>query len=593
MRSTNSHFGRNIWVAFGLTLALLVAACGDEGDELVIGQQDDAEQQDDTEQQDQAGQQEQSEQNTSPGEDGDESDDSDVSDESESALLEIVQSGGDGGVNSDITSGAPPGFPIEQCTVGENSLAVRGPDTSIRWVLGGNIHICLPLDDLWEVTVTSPDSSVRDRVWADIPTRIDFSLADQYGSYNVTATSRSGKTQSGTFEWSEPNRLLMESRAIDGGVSLLLSGYGGQREVDLAVFGDNGVLAPIYTQISFYGELPGVQLEPSGLTQLEIPADRQDICIFVDRRDGRFENPDDTCVGQARSSESLPGQRATDLALMDVLADDDAIPIGSKHIEIAAGRNVAVSTLIDRGTLDVIGAAVFEGEPHPQVTLGFSSVEEVYRVTDTSLVESFQSACDYVEQMYPRTQDPCDSGLLGEVVRLPPIELIVPKLQLLEIAEARDCRALDSDGLAIVDEGETGWLLTDGVSRLAVLDNEADAKAALVVAKFHERRCFIGRDNSRSNRRTYIAQFWLGGPKGGPTVDNQDCLSYNPAALEIVDLGEPGWRLTDGSSAMLVLDNEADAREALSLASQHSEHCFIGRNNSRSNRSSYILEYWK
>ena len=43
---------------------------------------------------------------------------------------------------------------------------------------------------------------------------------------------------------------------------------------------------------------------------------------------------------------------------------------------------------------------------------------------------------------------------------------------------------------------------------------------------------------------------------------------------------------------MLMLANETDARNALALAQAHSAQCFIGRNNKRTNRRDYIVEYW-
>jgi hypothetical protein len=54
-----------------------------------------------------------------------------------------------------------------------------------------------------------------------------------------------------------------------------------------------------------------------------------------------------------------------------------------------------------------------------------------------------------------------------------------------------------------------------------------------------------------------------------------------------------GWVLTDGSTNLLTLDNESDAQRALALARRHKSHCFLGRGNTRPNRSDYIIEYWE
>jgi hypothetical protein len=62
--------------------------------------------------------------------------------------------------------------------------------------------------------------------------------------------------------------------------------------------------------------------------------------------------------------------------------------------------------------------------------------------------------------------------------------------------------------LKIVDEGPIGWLLTDGSSRMAIYATREDAEEGLRVAKLYTRQCFIGRDNTRPNRKDYIVEYW-------------------------------------------------------------------------------------
>jgi hypothetical protein len=156
-----------------------------------------------------------------------------------------------------------------------------------------------------------------------------------------------------------------------------------------------------------------------------------------------------------------------------------------------------------------------------------------------------------------------------------------------------DCLTYNPADLRIVDEGAAGWLLTDGRSRMLMLDNHADATKALALARRHTRRCFIGRNNTRPNRRDYIVTSW-GGRSGITTsLGTEDLIPYTPASLRIVDEGSRGWLLTDGRSRMLMLDNQADARAALALAKQHRAQGFIGRNNTRPDRKRYIVQYWR
>jgi LysM repeat protein len=71
-----------------------------------------------------------------------------------------------------------------------------------------------------------------------------------------------------------------------------------------------------------------------------------------------------------------------------------------------------------------------------------------------------------------------------------------------------DCLPYNPHNLRIVDEGARGWLLTDGRMRMEILDNEVDAKSALILAQNHTRQCFIGRGNTRPDRKNYIVQYW-------------------------------------------------------------------------------------
>jgi hypothetical protein len=81
--------------------------------------------------------------------------------------------------------------------------------------------------------------------------------------------------------------------------------------------------------------------------------------------------------------------------------------------------------------------------------------------------------------------------------------------------------------------------------------------------------------------------------RGHRSTRPEDCIQYNPYALQIEDIGDKGWRLRDGTMWLQVLDNRDDAEAALVLAQQHNYQCFIGRNNRRPDRIHYILQYWK
>lgn len=162
------------------------------------------------------------------------------------------------------------------------------------------------------------------------------------------------------------------------------------------------------------------------------------------------------------------------------------------------------------------------------------------------------------------------------------------------LARQLDCIPFRADGLKIVNEGRAGWLLTDGFSRMAMLATEADARQALALVRGYTAQCFIGRGNTRPNRKDYIVAYWTG--LSGVRVAfpaPEDCVVYDPKNLRIVDRGSRGWELIAEALHVAWLDNETDARRALALAQGHTRRCFIGRDNTRPDPASFVVEYWR
>lgn len=158
----------------------------------------------------------------------------------------------------------------------------------------------------------------------------------------------------------------------------------------------------------------------------------------------------------------------------------------------------------------------------------------------------------------------------------------------------RDEIAYNPRTLRIVDEGIKGWLLTDGVSRMKMLDNKEDARNAMLVARRYTRQGFVGRDNHRTNRIDYITEYWAGS-SGLPyePLTKVDAIPYNPTKVVAEDIDADGWRLKEGNHWMLLADDLNDALSVLRIVERYSKMCFIGRGNNRPNRKSYIMTYWE
>ncbi len=171
-----------------------------------------------------------------------------------------------------------------------------------------------------------------------------------------------------------------------------------------------------------------------------------------------------------------------------------------------------------------------------------------------------------------------------------------------------DCIPYDKNALYIVDEGPDGWLLTDGMQRIAQFDNQTDAQQALDLFKLYDRLCFIGRGSGHIMTYLYAdlividpgiftpldpGIFIPSDPGLLTPAPSEDCVPYTPTSLVLRNLGAFGWQLTDTTNDLLLLDDLQDAQLAAGVALAHTDLCFIGRGNTRPNPDAYIFEYWK
>src|SRR5262245_28803294 len=157
-----------------------------------------------------------------------------------------------------------------------------------------------------------------------------------------------------------------------------------------------------------------------------------------------------------------------------------------------------------------------------------------------------------VDQGASVTRSPSPSPTHEPSVKVPPSKCV-----------GNDSLAYNPKDLQIVDEGPSGWLLTDGRSRMLMLDNKEDAEKALALARRHTSHCFIGRSNTRPNRKDYVYEYWVGNSGIETVIPNEDCIPYNPDTLLTVDEGANGFLLTDGRSRMALYATLEDAEEGL------------------------------
>ncbi len=156
-----------------------------------------------------------------------------------------------------------------------------------------------------------------------------------------------------------------------------------------------------------------------------------------------------------------------------------------------------------------------------------------------------------------------------------------------------DCIAYDPAALKVVRDKLIGFLVSDGSNTVATLDDELDAKHTVQLAKGYRKHCYLGRNNKRPNRSSYVLEYW-NEPTGVPVVvENAECTPYSATALKVNPVQTGGFALLDGKRTVLLADTQDDATKIWQYAQRHTSQCFIGRGNSRQNQRDYIVQYWR
>jgi hypothetical protein len=91
-----------------------------------------------------------------------------------------------------------------------------------------------------------------------------------------------------------------------------------------------------------------------------------------------------------------------------------------------------------------------------------------------------------------------------------------------------------------------------------------------------------------------VALIGMGHLSAQPPRSGEDCVPYDPAALQLIDAGPIGWRINSGDDAMfMITDTKEDADAMMAVFKAHSALCYVGRNTKRYNRRDYVHAYWK
>lgn len=186
------------------------------------------------------------------------------------------------------------------------------------------------------------------------------------------------------------------------------------------------------------------------------------------------------------------------------------------------------------------------------------------------------------------------SGPGGSVVNVHPTTPSVTGPQdTLPWPSSPDCLPYNPNNLTVqYNSSFAVYQVLDGSSTLLAYKSLADANDAVKMARRYSQECFIGRTNTRTDRYSYIFDYWRGPTGVTTTLASTDCIPYDRNNLTIVNMGATGWRIRDSRSSIALFDTQADANAGLLVMRHYTHICYIGRDYSGSDRSRYITEYF-
>jgi hypothetical protein len=142
-----------------------------------------------------------------------------------------------------------------------------------------------------------------------------------------------------------------------------------------------------------------------------------------------------------------------------------------------------------------------------------------------------------------------------------------------------DCINHNLSNLQLVSRGWwfwRTWRIVDGSMQMFYFGrNQSEGQQALdIMHQFgFTNTCYIGRPDASMQ---YLR---AGAAVPSAAHGSRDCITFNRAGIQINPLSGGQWRLTDGTSSMLIFPNQTEAQKAVDVINYYrlNRQCFVGR----------------
>jgi hypothetical protein len=152
---------------------------------------------------------------------------------------------------------------------------------------------------------------------------------------------------------------------------------------------------------------------------------------------------------------------------------------------------------------------------------------------------------------------------------------------------------------SVTKQYEAGiWTINDGniqVMRLHGGPSDNVGDKGLALAKRFKSHCFIGRNNHREEKYSYIFDYWRNSSGITTTIPDQedDCSDYNRGNISVDEMGDDAYRVKDHDHVLHGFDTKTDANNGKLVLAKYDQICFIGNSDDNDTQGQELVNYMR
>jgi hypothetical protein len=160
-----------------------------------------------------------------------------------------------------------------------------------------------------------------------------------------------------------------------------------------------------------------------------------------------------------------------------------------------------------------------------------------------------------------------------------------------------DCVAYNPNNLTKAYEAGV-WTINDGTIQVMLLHGgptENVGDKGLGLAKRYAAHCYIGRNNHRAEKYSYIFDYWRNPTGVNATIPDEDdgCSPYDRDNISVDAMDVDAFRVKDHDHVLHAFDTKADANNGKLVLARYGQICFIGNADYNATMGEELVNYMR